>query len=153
MGLAAVRQPHLRSVRDRMASPVSPVGCDGVSIVLGCVMWAAALALVGLVAREQGLSSFIDSIVQDQSPEAGKGMLLFVAFILLALWPFLYGIAVLRGQVGKLEILGKVPAAPAASETTTSGGRPLTDGVCAGCRRPVLSGSAYCPHCCLRQRS
>jgi hypothetical protein len=81
-------------------------------------MWAGALALVGLAAREQGLSNFIDSIVQNQSPEVGKAILMFATFILLALWPFLYGMAVLRGRAGKLEILGKVLTAPSASETS-----------------------------------
>ena len=71
-------------------------------------MWAGALALVGVAAHEQGLSNFIDSIVQNQSPEVEKAILLFAVLVLLALWPFLYGIAVLRGQAGKLEILGKV---------------------------------------------
>ena len=80
-------------------------------------------------------------------------MLLFAAFILLALWPFLYGISVLRGQAGQLEILGKVLVAPSASATSESGSRPLSDGVCSGCRQSVPRGSAFCPHCGLRQSS
>jgi hypothetical protein len=133
--------------------PQCPRWAAVVSIVVGCVMWACALTLVGVAAHEQGLSSFIDSIVQNESPDVSKGILVFAAFILLALWPFLYGIFVLRGQAGKLEILGKVLVAPAGSETTESGSRPLTDGVCAGCRQPVPPGSAFCPHCGLRQSS
>ena len=131
--------------------PQCPRWAAAVSIVVGCVMWACALTLVGVAAHEQGLSSFIDSIVQNESPDVSKGILVFAAFILLALWPFLYGIFVLRGQAGELRILGKVLVAPAAPETTESGCRPLTDGVCAGCRQPVPPGSAFCPHCGLRQ--
>jgi hypothetical protein len=124
-----------------------------VSIVVGCVMWAAALALVGLAAREQGLSNFIDSVVQNQSPEVGNAILMFAAFILLALWPFLYGTAVLRGRAGKPMILGKVLAAPTAAEKSESGSSSPTDGVCVGCQRSIPPGSAYCPQCGLRQSS
>jgi hypothetical protein len=133
--------------------PQCPRCAAVVSIVVGCVMWAGALALVGLAAREQGFSNFIDSIVQDQSPEVGKAILVFAAFILLALWPFLYGISVLRGQAGQLEILSKVLSPSSVPETTESGSRPLPARVCAGCQQPVPPGSAFCPHCGLRQSS
>jgi len=133
--------------------PQCPRWAAVVSIVVGCVMWAGALALGGVAAHERGLSNFIDSIVQNRSPEVEKAILLFAVFVLLALWPFLYGIAVLRGQAGKLEILGKVLAAPSASATSESGSRSLSNGVCAGCRQPIPPGSAFCPHCGLRQRS
>jgi hypothetical protein len=127
--------------------PQCPRWAAVVSIVLGCVMWTVAFALVGLAAQEQGLSNFIDSIVQNQSPEVSKAILVFAVFVLLALWPFLYGIAVLRGRAGKPMILGKVLATPAALEKSEPGSSPLTEGVCAGCQRSVPPGSAYCSHC------
>ncbi len=111
------------------------------------------MALVGLAAHEQGLSNFIDDLIQHQSKEHDKAILMFAVFVLLALWPFLYGIAVLRGRAGKLMILGKVLASPAAVEKPEPGSSSLTDIVCAGCQRPVPPGSAYCPHCGLRQAS
>jgi hypothetical protein len=133
--------------------PQCPRWAAAVSIVVGCVMWAGALALVGLAAHEQGLSNFIDSIVQNESPEVGKATLLFATFILLALWPFLYGMAVLRGRAGKLEILGKVLPTSSVPEISETGSRPLPARVCAGCRQPIPPGSAFCPHCGLRQSS
>jgi hypothetical protein len=155
LGLATVRQPHLRRMRDRMASPVSPVAAF-VSIVLGCVMWAVALALTWPALHKQGLSNFIDDLIQNQSRERDEVILMFAVFVLLALWPFLYGVAVLRGRAGKPMILGKVCATPDTvekSEAGSSSRTDRTDGVCVGCQRPIPPGSAYCPHCGARQIS
>ena len=133
--------------------PQCPRWAAVVSIVVGCLMWATALTLVGLAAREQGLPKFVDSIVQNQSPDVSKAILVFAAFILLALWPFLYGIAVLRGRAGEIKVLGKVGPTSSAWPTPESGSQYLIDGVCAGCRQPIPPGSAFCPHCGLRQSS
>ena len=133
--------------------PQCPRWAAVVSIVLGCAMWAGALAVVWAASRKQGLPNLIDSIVQNQSPEVEKAILLFTVLVLLALWPFLYGIAVLRGRAGKPMILGKVLASPAVVEKSEQGSSSLTDRVCVGCQRSIPLGSAYCPHCGRRQTS
>jgi len=133
--------------------PQCPRWAAAVSIVLGCVMWAIALALVIPALHKQGLSNFIDDVIQNRSTERDKAMVMFVTFVALALWPFLYGIAVLRGRAGKPMILGKVLVPSAAVEKAEAESGLLTDGVCVGCQRSVPVGSAYCPHCGLRQRS
>ena len=124
-----------------------------VSIVLGCAMWAIALALVIPALHKQGLSNFIDDVIQNQSTERDKAMVMFLTFVVLALWPFLYGIAVLRGRAGKPMILGKVHSAPVATVASESGSSSTAAGVCVGCQRAIPPGSAYCPHCGLRQAS
>jgi hypothetical protein len=133
--------------------PQCPRWAAVVSIVLGCAMWAIALALVIPALHKQGLSNFIDDLMQNQSRDRDEAILMFVVFVMLALWPFLYGIAVLRGRAGKPMILGKVLSAPVAALASELGTGSTTVGVCVGCQRPIPPGSKYCPHCGLRQAS
>jgi hypothetical protein len=112
-----------------------------VSIVTGCALLGAILAVTGgFLFSQPAPHSFRDAM-------SGKGLLLFGFFTVMGLWACSYGIAVLLSRAGKMIILGKVLAAPAASETSESGDISLTDGVCVGCQQPVPPGSAYCPHC------
>jgi RNA polymerase subunit RPABC4/transcription elongation factor Spt4 len=118
-----------------------------VSIVTGCVLLGAILAVAGGVLFSQPAPHSLSDAM------SGKGLLLFGFFTVMGLWAFFYGVAVLLGRAGKMIILGKVLAAPTTWETSESGDSSLTDGVCVGCQRPVPPGSAYCPHCGLRQAS
>jgi len=124
-----------------------------------CPRWAAILSIVtgcGLLAGVWAASSSFSGQPASHNlndSNAGKGLLLFGFFTVMGLWAFFYGVAVLLGRAGKTKILGKVLAAPAALETSESGDSSLTDEVCVGCQRPIPLGSAYCPHCGLRQAS
>ena len=106
----------------------------------------ATLTLTGFLSHER---------VSIKSSDADdlQAVVMVGFFALMGLWACFYGVAVLLGRAGKMKILGKVLAAPAASETSESGSNSLTDGVCVGCRRPIPPGSAYCPHCGRSQAS
>ena len=111
------------------------------SIITGCVVLGGILAFaVGFLFSRSASPNVSD-------PKAFKGLLMFGFFTLMGFWSFSYGIAVLLGRAGKMEILGKVLAAPAVFDDSGPATSPTTDCVCVGCQRPIPPGSAYCPHC------
>jgi succinate dehydrogenase/fumarate reductase cytochrome b subunit len=122
-----------------------------VSIVTGCAMLGGFLAVAWPDLQRYGLASFFESA--RASGKTIKPLKGFAILVVVALWACFYGVAVLLGRAGKMEILGKVLAAPPAPKISEPDSSSSTDGVCAGCRRPVPSGSVYCPHCGLRERS
>jgi len=116
------------------------------SILTGCVVLGCVFGAIRFLFKQHVLPNFSDA-------SAFKGLLLFGFFTVMGLWACFYGITVLLGRAGKMIILGKVLAAPAAPEPSEPESSSLTDHVCVGCQRPVPPGSAYCPHCGLRQAS
>jgi len=102
--------------------------------------------------HSKGLSSFFEESVRGFGKNV-KGSVAFVTFVVIALGACFYGIAVLCGQAGKMEILGKLLVLPPGSEISEPDSGSVTDMTCAGCQRPVPPGSVYCPHCGLRQHS
>ena len=122
-----------------------------VSIVIGCLMLGGFLAIAWPDLQRYGLATFFESA--RASGKTIKPVVGFATLVVVALWACFYGVAVQLGRAGKMEILGKVLAAPAAPEISEPDSSSSTDGFCAGCRRPVPSGSVYCPHCGLRERS
>ncbi len=79
--------------------------------------------------------------------KAFKEVVQFRSAAVISSWACFYGVAVLLGRAGKMKILGKVLAAPAAPEASEPASSSLTDGARVGCQRPIPLGSAYCPHC------
>ena len=116
------------------------------SIIAGCAMVGGFLAIAWPDLQRNGLSSLFESSGRESGKNA-RAVLGFVTLAVMALWACLYGIAVLCGLAGKMEILGKLLVLPPGSETSESDGSSVTDVLCSGCQRPVPSGSAYCPHC------
>ena len=122
-----------------------------VSIVTGCLMLGGFLAIAWPDLQRDGLATFFESA--QASGKSIKPVVGLATLTVVALWACFYGVAVLLGRAGKMEILGKVLAAPAAPEVSEPESSSSTDCVCVGCQRPFPPGSAYCPHCGLRQRS
>ena len=122
------------------------------SIFAGCAMLGGILAISWPDLHRNGLSSFFEASGRGSRKDA-KAVVGFVTLVVVALGACFYGIAVLCGQAGKMEILGKLLVLPPGSEISEPDSGSVTDMTCAGCQRPIPPGSAYCPHCGLRQRS
>ena len=117
-----------------------------VSIVTGCLLLGCVLGATGFLLNQHVPSNFSDA-------KALKGVVMVGFFTVMGLWALFYGITVLLGRAGKMQILGKLLVSPPGSETSEPESGSVTDMVCAGCQRPFPPGSAYCPHCGLRQPS
>ena len=115
-------------------------------------MLGGFLAIAWPDLQRYGLANFLESSGR-ASGRTIKAIIGLATLTVVALWACFYGVAVLLGRAGKMEILGKVLAALAAPEISEPDSSSSTDGVCVGCQRPFPPGSAYCPHCGLRQRS
>jgi succinate dehydrogenase/fumarate reductase cytochrome b subunit len=85
-----------------------------VSIVTGCAMLGGFLAVAWPDLQRYGLASFFESA--RASGKTIKPLKGFAILVVVALWACFYGVAVLLGRAGKMEILGKVLAPPAAPE-------------------------------------
>ncbi len=133
--------------------PQCPRWAAVASILVGSLMWAVALAFILPEFHKLGFSGFIDAAIQERSRDSDKAILLLTALILVALWPFLYGVAVLRGRAGELKILGRVCSVPDVQETRKPEDTATTNNMCVGCRRSIPPGSVFCPHCGLRLSS
>ena len=120
--------------------PHCPQWAAIVSIGTGCVVLGIVLVIVGFLFNQHVPPNF-------SGRGAFKGVLTVGFLVVMGSGACCYGIAVLLGRAGKMKILGKVLAAPAASETSEPGSSSPTDSVCVGCQRPIPPGSAYCPHC------
>jgi hypothetical protein len=80
-----------------------------------------------------------------------EGVVGFCLLVVMGLWAFFYGIAVLFGRAGKMRILGKVLSAQAEGEPSEPGSRSADEGVCRACHRQIPPGSTYFLHCGVRQ--
>ena len=110
-------------------------------------MLGAFLAIAWPNLRREGL----ESLLEISGRGSGKALAVIITLVVVALWACSYGIAVLCGRAGKLEILGQMlPAHEASPERERDLG---TEVLCDRCQRPVPPGSANCPYCGLRQAS
>jgi F0F1-type ATP synthase membrane subunit c/vacuolar-type H+-ATPase subunit K len=119
-----------------------------------CPRWAAILSvsvgglLLGIILAVAGGALFSQTVRNDvQDALVNKGLLLFGFITVTGFWAFWYGVAVLRGRAGQLEILGKTIAATPAAENSEPENNSLSEGVCIRCQRPVPPGSVYCAGC------
>ena len=80
-------------------------------------MLGAFLAIGWPDLHSKGLSSFFEESARGFGKNV-KGGVAFVTFVLIALGACFYGIAVLCGQAGKMEILGKVLVFPPGGVTS-----------------------------------
>jgi hypothetical protein len=90
-----------------------------------CPRWAAILSIVTGCVMLGGIFAVPGGFFLSQSPSrnlndanAFKGLLVLGFFVVMGFCSFFYGIAVLLGRAGKMEILGKVLTATAASEVS-----------------------------------
>jgi len=120
-----------------------------------CPRWAAIGSIVtGFFVLGGVLATvvFLGPATLSNAKDA-EGVVGFCLLVVMGTWAFFYGMAVLLGRAGKMRILGKVLAAPAAPETSEAGSGSANEGICRACQRPIPPGSAYCLHCGVRQAS